>query len=386
MDAALATAEHPTRMYFRPYMARSPYFRATLRAGAKAFEIYNHRLIPVEFGDPIEEYWHLVNHVTLWDVGVEQVVEIAGPDAFELTNLLTPRDLTKCAIGQGKYVVNTAEDGGIVNDPVLLRLEEDRFWLCPSDSDLDLWARGMAVGRRMNVRVHKPEVFPVQVQGPKSRDVLRDLVGSAIDRVRYYWTLQTDVDGIPVVVSRTGWSAEMGFEIYLTDPSRGEDLWNRILEAGRPHDIRTIAASEIRRVEAGILNYRGDMTIENNPFEVSGLERQVDEQEADYIGKAALERIREEGVRRKLVGVEVEGDPYAELADFALVFAGGERVGHVTTLIWSPRLERNVGYVWVPIELAEPGSEIEVELEGHREKARTARLPFVDPEKRIPAA
>jgi glycine cleavage system aminomethyltransferase T len=375
-------------LYFGPWYRKSPFFERTLAAGCSAYDIYNHMYLPGYYGDPIEEYWALLNGVTLWDVAVERIVEISGPDASRLTNMLTCRDLTKCAPGQGKYVLITAEDGGMINDPVLLRIEPDRWWLALADSDAGLWARGVAVASGMDVTVREPEVYPVQVQGPKSKDVIRGLFGDEVADLRYYWTAQTSVDGIPVVISRTGWTGEVGYEVYLRDPARGEDLWDRIMEAGAPYDIRPIAPCEARRIEAGIFNYNSDMTIANNPFEISGLERMVEEQDADYIGKAALEAIRAAGVRRKLVGIDVPGKalPF-EIAEKRPAFHRGRQVGVVTDLIWSPRLATNIGYVWVPIELAAPGTELEVEgRDGSRAGGRTAALPFIDPKKEIPKA
>jgi glycine cleavage system aminomethyltransferase T len=383
----LSELPQQTALYFGPWYRKSPFFEATLRHGCKAYDIYNHMYLPAYYDDPIAEYWHLLHHVTLWDVAVERVVEITGPDAFEFTNMLTPRDLTKCAVGQGKYALITAEDGGIVNDPVLLRREENRFWLCLADSDAGLWARGVAVNSGMNVNINLPHAYPVQVQGPRSKDLMGDLFGPAVDDIRYYWTLDAELDGIPVVISRTGWTGEIGYEVFLLDPTRGDDLWERIMEAGRPYDIRPIAPCEARRIEAGIFNYNSDMTIENNPLEIMGLERLVEEQEANYIGKEALERVEREGVRRKLVGIEVPGDPLAfEIAEFRPVLHDGEQVGHVTDLIWSPRLEKNIGYVWVPIDRARAGTPLEVvDPSGHTIGGRTAAIPFVDPRKRTPA-
>ncbi len=384
------TGEEPTSttLHLGPWYRRSPFFRATLRAGCRAYDVYNHMLLPSEIGDPVEEYWHLLTQVTLWDVGVERIVEITGPDAHRFTNSLTPRDLDRCAVGQGRYVVLTAPDGGIVNDPVLLRLGEDRYWLALADSDAGLWIRGVAVHAGLEVEVTEPEVYPVQVQGPRSKDVMRDLFGEEILGLGYYWCTETALDDVPVVVSRTGWTGEVGYEVYLRDPARGDELWGRILRAGEPHGIRVTPPCEARRVEAGIFNYGSDMTLENNPFEVTGLERLVEEgKAADYIGRAALERIRARGVRRKLVGLEVAGEPLGGLTTFWPASSGGRPVGHLTQLVWSPRLERNIGYVWVPTELAAPGTELSVEAPwGAVLPARTASLPFVDPAKRIPTS
>ena len=381
----MSETEAMATLYFRPRYRKSPFFEATRRAGCKGYGIYNHMYLPDYYDDPVEEYWHLTNHVTLWDVGVERIVEITGPDASTFTNMLTPRDLTRCAVGQGKYVLITAEDGGIINDPVLLRLGENQWWLALADSDAGLWARGLAVGSGLNVKVREPEVYPVQVQGPKSKDVMAALFGDAVLNIRYYWTLETDLDGIPLVISRTGWTGEVGYEVYLRDPSRGEELWNRIMEAGAPHNIRPTAPSQLRRIEAGIFRYGADMTIENNPFEVTGLERLVEDQSADYIGKDALMRIKAEGVKRKLVGIELGGEAQAEEAPEAWrAYKDGKEVGRVTAFVWSPRLEKNIGYVWVPVGLSAPGNVLDVATPRGMVQGQTVALPFHDPQKDIP--
>ena len=380
---------HSTTLYFGPWYRRSPFFDATLRHGCQAYDIYNHMYLPAYYDDPVVEYWALLNGVTLWDVGVERVVEISGPDGFALTNALTCRDLTKCAVGQGKYALITAPDGGIVNDPVLLRRDERTFWLCLADSDVHLYAMGVAEGRGYDATVSLPEAYALQLQGPSAAAVLSALLpgNDQLANLRYYWTLDAEIRGIPVVVSRTGWTAERGYELYLTDPTRGNDLWEAIMEAGRPHGIRPIAPSEARRIEAGIFNYNSDMTLDNNPFEISGLERLVEVQDADYIGKQSLEAIRVRGVSRKLVGIEVPGEPLSfEISQFRPAYHEGRRVGHVTDLVFSPRLERNIGYVWVPIELSSPGVPIEIEGPGgDMAHGRTASVPFVDPTKQVPA-
>ena len=377
-----------TSLFFGPWYRKSPFFEATLRWGCQAYDIYNHMYLPAYYDELAAEYWALVNDVTLWDVGVERVVEISGPDGFALTNAMTCRDLTTCAIGQGKYAPIIAPDGGIINDPVLLRREENTFWLCLADSDAHLYAMGLAHGMGLNATVSLPEVYPVQVQGPMAKDLMRDLVGANILEVKYYWTLDTTIAGIPVVISRTGWTGEVGYEVYLSNPARGDELWEAIMAAGARYGIRPIAPCEARRIEAGIFNCNSDFTLENNPFEIMGLERLVEAQVADYIGKAALERIREQGVTRKLVGIEAPGDPsYFEITERRPALAGGRLIGQVTDLVWSPRLERNIGYVWVPIELADPGNDLEIEWQnGDRTAAKTAAIPFLDARKAVPAA
>src|SRR5262245_8211655 len=249
-------------------LRRTPYFEATQRYGPRGYTVYNHMFFPICFADFVDEYWHLLNHVTLWDVSVERQVEITGPDAAAFTDLLTPRDLTKCAVGQGKYVIITADDGGIINDPVLMRLAPNHFWLALADSDVLLWARGLAVNSGMKVTLTEPDVSPIQIQGPKAKDVVETLFGERALKLPYYYFFEGKLDDIPVVVTRTGWSAEVGYEVYLRDGSRGVELWERVMEAGKPHNIRPTGPSDIRRVEAGILNWGADMTLEDNAYEV----------------------------------------------------------------------------------------------------------------------
>jgi len=365
-------------------LRRSPFFEAEQRYGPLGYTVYNHTLFPIRYDDLEAEYWHLLNHVTLWDVAVERQVEITGPDAFRFTSMLTPRDLTKCAVGQGKYLLITAPDGGIVNDPVLMRLGENHFWLALADSDVLLYAIGLAAFTGMDVQIGEPDVSPLQIQGPKSKDVVGALFGDAVLDLHYYHFLETELDGIPVVVTRTGWTGEVGYEVYLRDGRRGTDLWDRIMEAGGPHQIRPTGPSDIRRVEAGILNYGADMTLENNPYEV-GLDRLIDlDKEHDFMGRDALRRIRDGGVARKLVGVEITGDPLAFNDAKWPARVGGKDVGRVTSALYSPRLRKNIGYAWVPTAHAELGTPLTVETPFGEAPAEVVPRPFVDPTKEIP--
>jgi glycine cleavage system aminomethyltransferase T len=374
--------------YIQPWYRKSPYFESTKRAGCRSWGLYNHMLLPTLYDDPATEYWALLNGVTMWDVAVERCVEISGSDALEFTNLLTCRDLTTCAVGQCKYVLLTEASGGIVNDPVLLRLEEDRFWLALADSDALLFAKGVAALAKMDVDIVEADVSPMQIQGPTSKDVVRDLFGHGIADLRYYWCAEAELNGIPVVVSRTGWTGEVGYEVYLRDSSRGNELWRLVEEAGAPFGIRAVAPSEARRIEAGIFNYGSDMRIEDTPFHVTGLERLVElEQDGDFIGRDALRRIADEGVDRKLVGIDIEGAPMTDegaLNDLWPVHEPGGGIGRVTAGAWSPRLERNIGYAWVPASHEEVGTPLELRAKGTSRTATVAALPFVDPAKEIP--
>ena len=382
MEKRLENNSH-TKLYFGTWNRKSPFFKSTQKYGAKAYDIYCHMYLPIYYDDPIKEYWALINDVTLWDVSVERIVEITGPDASEFTNSLTCRDLSKCAVGQGKYMLVTSPNGGIVNDPVLLRIGENQWWMALANNDAGLYALGAAINSGLKVKVIEPEVYPLQVQGPKSLKVMKLLFGDKILQVRYYWTLETDLDGIPVVISRTGWTGEMGYEIYLRDPSRGNELWERIMEAGKPYNIRPIAPCEARKIEAGIMNHGQSMNIENNPYEIMGL---VEDQSTDYIGKDALKKIKEEGVKKRLVGIKVELERTALwMEDAWPVFKEGKQIGKITDLAWSPRLKQNIGYVWVPTSFSEPGVELEIQSTDGKLKGVVTKIPFIDPEKKVPS-
>jgi aminomethyltransferase len=344
--------------------------------------------LPAYYDDPDAEYALLNEGVTMWDVGVERTVEVSGPDADKLIDMITCRDLTKCAVKQGKYMIVTAPDGGIVNDPVLLHVDENRWWMQLADSDAGLYALGVAASSGLNAKVSLPDVHPMQVQGPMSAKTLEKLVGSAIYDIKYYWCERFDIDGIPVLISRTGWTAIPGFEVNLLDYSKGDALWDAVAGAGAEFGIKPIAPCEARRIEGGIFNYGSDMTLDDTPMHVMGLERLIEDQPQDYIGKAALEKLKASGVDRKLVGIELTGDQLrAELSRVWDVVSDGKKVGRVTDAVWSPGLKKNIGYAWVPIGLAEPGTTVEVATEhGTTLQGTIASIPFVDPRKQAPAA
>jgi aminomethyltransferase len=379
--------EKSATLYFGPWYRRSPFFEATRRAGCTSYDIYNHMYLPAYYDDPDVEYQVLNEGVTMWDVGVERTVQVSGPDADRLIDMITCRDLTKCAVKQGKYMLVTAPDGGIVNDPVLLHVDENVWWMQLADSDAGLYALGVAAANGLDAEVSYPDVHPMQVQGPLSGKTLEKLVGPSIFDIKYYWTERFEIGGIPVLISRTGWTAVPGFEVNLLDGTRGDDLWDAIATAGEEFAIRPIAPCEARRIEAGIFNYGSDIRITDTPLHVMGLERLVEDQPQDYIGKAALESLKTSGVDRKLVGIELEGDELrAEMSQYWDASVDGRKIGHLTDAVWSPGLEKNIGYVWVPIDLAEPGHRLDVETEdGAHLTGVTAAIPFLDPRKERPA-
>ena len=367
---------------FGTQIRKSPYFDATVRWGAQGFSVYNHMYIPRDFGDPEQNFWNLVNSAILCDVAVERQVEITGPDAAKFTQMLTPRNLSNMAVGQCKYVLITNADGGILNDPILLRLAENHFWISLADSDVLLWAQGVAVHSGLDVTICEPDVSPLQLQGPKSGEIIRSLFGESIMDLRYYWLRQVELDGIPLVVSRTGWSSELGYEIYLRDGTKGDALWERIMAAGHPFGLKPGHTSSIRRIEGGMLSYHADADIHTNPFEL-GFDRLVDlDMEADFIGKAALHRIKHEGVSRKQVGLIIDGVPLSgPNTTFWDILKEDQSIGKVTSAVYSPRLEQNIALAMVIAEMATLGTQVEVVKGSGRVNAVVVERPFYDPKK-----
>ena len=369
---------------FGMQIRKSPFFNSTVRWGAQGFSVYNHMYIPRDFGGPEQNFWNLVNDAILCDVAVERQVEITGPDAAKFTQMLTPRDLSNMAVGQCKYILITNAEGGILNDPILLRLAENHFWISLADSDILLWAQGVAMHSGLDVTITEPDVSPLQIQGPKSPDVMRSLFGDEILDLRYFWLRELDLDGIPLVVSRTGWSSELGYEIYLRDGERGDELWEKIMTTGAPYRLKPGHTSTIRRIEAGMLSYHADMDAGTNPFEL-GLGRLVNlDTDVEFMGKAALARIRDEGISRKQVGLVIDGTPLeGPNTGFWPVVQNGEHIGKVTSAVYSPRLRENIALALVASPHAVLGDRVEVIANGKPTRAEIVDRPFYDPGKTL---
>ena len=371
---------------FGTQIRKSPFFDATVRWGATNFSVYNHMYIPRSFGDPEQNFWNLVNDAILCDVAVERQVEIVGPDATDFVQLLTPRNLSQCAVGQCKYVLITNEAGGILNDPVLLRLEENRFWLSLADSDVLMWAQGVATHAGLDVTIDEPDVSPLQLQGPKSGDIMAALFGESIRDLKYYWLDHFELDGIPLVISRTGWSSELGYELYLLDGSQGGALWEKLMAVGEPMGLKPGHTSSIRRIEGGMLSYHADMDAQTNPFEL-GLGRLVDlDTPANFIGKTALKQLQQQGISRQQIGLEIDGEPLTgPNTRFWPVEINGEVIGKVTSAVYSPRLKKNIALAMVASAHSDVGTTSNVQLPAEKRSGTIVPKPFYDPKKQITA-
>ena len=359
-----------------PRIKKSPFFEKAVEYGATEFHPYNGMWMPVGYDSPVNEYWNVLERASLWDVGVQKCVEIAGPDAEAFMQLLTPRDITTIEPGRCAYVFLTNQDGGVLNDPVMLRIAEDRFWLSTADSDMYLWAKGVSAFSGHEVEITTPHVYPMQLQGPRSAEIMVDVFGEEILDLRYYRWMRSSVDGIDVVISRTGYSSELGYEVYLLGEARGGELWEILMTAGKPYGISPGSPNRIRRIEGGVLDYASDITPDENPLEL-GLDQLI-AWDTDFLGKAALKKVRDEGVRRRLIGLFLDGPTLQKNNEHRWpVTSTGTKVGFVTNAVHSPRLDRNIAFAMIDVPFDANDTVLTVEtVEGARSAERTA-LPFI---------
>ncbi len=352
-----------SQIVFSRRLRKTAFEERAIAQGARAFTIYNHMPLSSVYESPEADYQHLCEHVQLWDVSVERQVEVVGPDALALVELVTPRDMQKCKVGQCMYAPLVDEFGGIVNDPIILRLAEDRFWLSIADSDVLLWMKGIAFGRGMDVTVFEPDVSPLAVQGPKSDDLMATVVGPQVREIGFFKFITTTIAETEVVLARSGWSGQGGFEIYLQDSTRGLALWDTIWEAGQPFNIRAGCPNLIERLETGLLSYGSDMTLENNPFEC-GLDRFfVLGKTAEYMSRSALDNIAANGVSQKMVNLKISGQPLqAPRSTYQVENEQGQTVGYVTSLAWSPKYSANLSFASVATSEAVPGNSLYIRV------------------------
>ena len=356
---------------------KSAYFDATVAAGVTHFSTYNHMFMPVSYGDQLAEYRRLIEGVAMWDVACQRQVELRGPDASALAQAVVCRDISDVEVGQGKYTPMVDHSGRLINDPLTLRVDEDRWWISLADGDMLYWCRAIAAERGLDVEVSEPDVSPLAVQGPKAEDVIASLFGDWIRDIRYFWYRPTELAGIPLHLGRAGWSKQGGFELYLMDGARGTDLWNLVAEAGEAFGIGPGTPSYIERIESALLSFRGDTLDDSDPFEAR-LERFVDlDSGVDFIGREALSAIRDRGLRRQLVGLVIDGDDLDGPQYPWPISHRGAAVGTVRAATFSPRLEQNIALAIVDVPANGPGSELIVDSQYGVRGAVVVDIPFI---------
>lgn len=359
-----------------PRVRASPFYDATIADGVKTFTTYNRMLLPTSFGDPEGEYWRLLNGVSMWDVACERQVQIKGPDAGKLARQLTTRNLDTLSIGQGKYAPICNHQGVLLNDPVINRLADDIYWISIADSQIQLWASAISAERSFNVEISEPDASPMAIQGPYAENVVAALLGDWVRNLGNFRFKEIQLEGIPLIVGRSGYSKQGGFELYLCDGSKGSELWSLVREAGKPWDIQPGTPNHSERIESGLLSFGTDTDVTSNPFELR-LGKYVDlELPDEVIGISALREIKIQGIQRHQLGVMIEAELSHRLASsWYEIFQKGVKVGSVTSACYSWRMKRTVGLALVSAAV-QPGDDVEVSFEGKSIAARMTELPF----------
>lgn len=368
-----------SQMWFNTRIRSTPYSDRIEALGVQAYSVYNHMLLPLAYRSVVEDYWHLKQHVQLWDVAAQRQVEIVGPDAERLVQLMTPRDISNASIGRCLYTPLVDSAGGVVNDPVVLKLADDRFWVSIGDSDVSLWGDGLAVGLGLDVEVFEPDVSPLAVQGPKAEDLVARVFGEEVRSINFFRFATLDFHGHPLRVARTGWSKQGGFEIYLDESRLGGELWDDLWDAGQDLHVGPGAPNLIERIEGGLLSYGGDMTRANNPYEC-GFDAFVQlDRATEFLGRPALERIAESGPSRRVRGVRIEADELPMCRERWQVVDGDRQVGEVTSVAMSPSFGCGVAIAMIDASHWDPGTEVSVVAPDGVRPATVDELPFSGP-------
>lgn len=356
---------HSTELVLSPRLRKTAFEDRVFELGIQSFTVYNHMTLPVAFSSNPDAYQHLCEHVQVWDVAAERQVEVVGPDALQLVELITPRDMSACSVGQCVYAPLADQDGLVINDPLILRLAEDRFWISIADSDVLLWVKGVAYGRGFNVKVFEPDVSPLAVQGPKADDLMADLLGESVRDIRFFRFIETEIAGTAVVLARSGWSGQGGYEIYLQNSADGLALWDAVWQAGEAHNIKAGAPNLIERLETGLKSYGSDMSFDDHVLECGFEQYLHPDKPAEYMARESIARMQKTGVKRRLCHLMAEADaPLPGLRERWEVSHNGNSVGQASSCAWSPKYNANLMFAMLGIEVSEPGTRLTVNVAG----------------------
>ncbi len=364
---------------YTPRVRKSPFFEETLKYGATNFTTYNHMTMPVGYTTPEQEYHSLINDVTLWDVAAERQVEIIGEDASKFVQYMTPRNLSTFKDNFCRYAFMTDENGGIINDPLILKFNENKYWLSIADSDAILWCKGVALSGNYKVSISEPEACPLSLQGPRSKELMRKVTNDdpKIMGLKYYQFIETNLFGIDLIIARSGWSNQFGYEIYITREIDGPTLWNSLMEAGKEFKIVPSCPNQIDRIEAGMISHQGDTSLDENPLELN-LPKFYDlDQEADFVGKESLKKIRDEGIKKQFSGFKISGNKIGyNMARIPLYDKKFEKKGFITSCIYSPNFGCNIALGYVDIDLVSSTDIFNIHHDGEDRDVEVVPLPF----------
>ena len=364
---------------YTPRIRKSPFFEETIKDGASNFTTYNHMTMPVSYTNPEHEYNSLINDVTLWDVAAERQVQVIGEDAAKFVQYLTPRNLSTFKDSFCRYAFLTDENGGIINDPLILKFNDNKFWLSIADSDVIYWCKGVALSGNFKVEISEPEACPVSLQGPKSKDLMAKATNNdpKVMELKYYQFVETNLFGLDLIVARSGWSNQFGYEIYITREEDGSALWRGLMDAGKEFNIVPSCPNQIDRIEAGMISHLGDTNLSDNPLELN-LPKFCDlDQEADFVGKDALKKIRSEGIKKQFTGFKISGKKIGyNMASIPIVDKNGLKSGYITSGIFSPNFGCNIGLGYVNIDLINSEEIYAADHDGEQREVEIVPLPF----------
>jgi len=364
---------------YTPRIRKSPFFEETVKAGASNFTTYNHMTMPVSYTSLEEEYKSLIEDVTLWDVAAERQVQIIGEDAAKFVQYLTPRNLSTFKDGFCRYAFLTDENGGIINDPLILKFNDQKFWLSIADSDALLWCKGVALSGKFKVEIDEPEACPLSLQGPKSKDLMKKISNSdeSIMNLKYYQFIETKLFDLDLIVARSGWSNQFGYEIYIKKEEDGGALWRGLMEAGKEFNIAPSCPNQIDRIEAGMISHLGDTTLDENPLELN-LPKFCDlDQEAEFIGKDALKKIQQNGIKKQFTGFKISGKKIGyNMARIPVKNESNEKFGFISSCIYSPNFGCNIGLGYIDIKLINSKNIFNIFHDEEKREVEVVPLPF----------
>ena len=364
---------------YTPRIRKSPFFEETVKAGASNFTTYNHMTMPVSYTSLEEEYKSLIEDVTLWDVAAERQVQIIGEDAAKFVQYLTPRNLSTFKDGFCRYAFLTDENGGIINDPLILKFNDQKFWLSLADSDALLWCKGVALSGKFKVEIDEPEACPLSLQGPKSKDLMKKISNSdeSIMNLKYYQFIETKLFDLDLIVARSGWSNQFGYEIYIKKEEDGGALWRGLMEAGKEFNIAPSCPNQIDRIEAGMISHLGDTTLDENPLELN-LPKFYDlDQEAEFIGKDALKKIQQDGIKKQFTGFKISGKKIGyNMARIPVKNESNEKFGFISSCIYSPNFGCNIGLGYIDIKLINSKNIFNIFHDEEKREVEVVPLPF----------
>ena len=355
----------------------TPYTSRIEEQGVTAYTIYNHMLLPAAFGSIEDSYRHLKEHVQVWDVAAERQVEISGKDSAELVQLMTCRDLSKSKIGRCYYCPIIDDSGNLVNDPVVLKLAEDRWWISIADSDVIFFAKGLASGYKFDVKITEPVVDIIAVQGPKSFDLMEKVFGKIIKELKFFGFSYYDFKGTKHLIARSGWSKQGGFEIYVQNTQAGQKLYDHLFEIGDEFNVKPGCPNLIERIESGLLSYGNDFDNNDNPFEC-GFDQYVSlDSEVNFLGKENLKKVKSDGIQKKLMGIKIDAKEVSISGSLDLKDENGNIIGELRSACYSPHFEKVIGIAMIKKPYCDVTQIVKVDVNGNICTGNVCDLPFI---------